>query len=60
MLSRPFRRADRESIPPDNCKMIARRNVHHAFDRRVLPGAVRRSKIRSQFGRRIYIYSGTR
>lgn len=52
MLSRPIRRVNRESFPPDHCFMIARRNVNHAFDRRVLPGAVRRNEIRSPFGRR--------
>lgn len=52
MLSHPIRRADREPFPSDNCKMIARRYVHRASDRRVLPGAVRRYKIRLPFGRR--------
>jgi len=52
MLSHRIRRADREPLPSDYCIMIARRYVHRASDRRVLPGAVRRYYIRFPFGRR--------
>lgn len=56
MLSRPIRRADRVPFP-SNCsnrgKTIARRVARTvSSDRRVLPGVVRRNRIRSPFGRR--------
>lgn len=52
MLSHRIRRANREPFPSDYCIMIARRYVHQASDRRVLPGAVRRYNISLPFGRR--------
>lgn len=52
MLSYRIRRADRKSLPSGYCIMIARRYVHRASDRRVLPGAVRRYYIRLPSGRR--------
>lgn len=54
MLSRPIRRADRVPFPSycsNRCKTIARRVARYASDRRVLPGVVRRNRIRSPFGR---------
>lgn len=54
LLSRPVRRADRVPFPSNcsnRCKTIARRVARYASDRRVLPGVVRRNRIRSPFGR---------
>lgn len=51
-LSRPIRRAHRESFPPHFRKMIARRYVYRASDRRVMPGAVQRNVIGSSYDRR--------
>lgn len=51
MLSRPIRVAHRELYPSGPRKMIARRDVYCASDRRVPPGAVHRDVIESPFGR---------